>query len=53
VTFALPKGRWGESWVKVLDTWEDGFEQGDRPPLAGGEELEVGDHGLVVLRQGG
>jgi glycogen operon protein len=53
VSFTLPKDSWGESWVKVLDTWEDGFEQADPPPLAGGEELEVGDRGLVLLRQVG
>jgi glycogen operon protein len=53
VSFTLPKDSWGESWVKVLDTWEDGFEQADPPSLAGGEELEVGDRGLVLLRQVG
>jgi glycogen operon protein len=49
--FALPKGSWGESWTKVLDTSDDGIEDTDEHPLAGGEQLEVGAYTTVLLRR--
>jgi len=51
VGFTLPKGSWGESWTKVLDTSDDSIEDTDEHPLAGGEQLEVGAYTTVVLRR--
>jgi glycogen operon protein len=49
--FTLPKGSWGESWTKVLDTSDDGIKDADEHPLAGGEQLEVGAYASVLLRR--
>ncbi|HEY3701314.1 MAG TPA: glycogen debranching protein GlgX [Acidimicrobiales bacterium] len=51
VGFTLPKGSWGESWAKVLDTSDDDIEDTDEHPLAGGEQLEVGAYTTVLLRR--
>ena len=51
VAFTLPKGNWGESWTKMVDTWDGAVLDGGGSPLTGGEELEVGAHASVLLRR--
>jgi glycogen operon protein len=51
VGFSLPKGSWGESWTKVLDTCDAGIDDTDVHLFAGGEELELGAYATVVLRR--
>ena len=51
ITFTLPKGSWGESWTKVLDTWDDAVAEAGGSPLSGGDQLEVGDRATVLLRR--
>jgi glycogen operon protein len=51
VGFTLPKGSWGEAWTKVLDTSDDGIEDTEEHPLAGGEQLEVGAYATALLRR--
>jgi glycogen operon protein len=51
VGFTLPKGSWGESWTKVLDTSDDAIEDTDEHPLVGGEQVKVGPYATVLLRR--
>ena len=50
VTFVLPAERFGERWVKVLDT-ADAFDEGAQ--LKAGDSLAVENRSLVLLRRGG
>ena len=49
VIFAIPDERWGQKWVKVLDTGEDLPDEGD-DPVSAGDNLEMGARSLRVLR---
>jgi isoamylase len=50
VTFVLPEDRFGERWVKVLDT-ADAFDEGAQ--VKAGDTLAVEGRSLVLLRRGG
>jgi isoamylase len=50
LTFKLPEAKWGERWVKVLDTREPLPEEGGEP-LTAGAELPVEERSVVVLRR--
>ena len=49
-TFVLPAERFGERWVKVLDT-ADAFDEGTQ--VKAGDALAVGGRSLALLRRGG
>jgi glycogen operon protein len=51
IGFTLPKGSWGESWAKVLDTWDGAVAEADESALSGGDQLDVGGHAALVLRR--
>jgi glycogen operon protein len=53
IGFTLPKGSWGESWTRVLDTWDGAMAEADARPLGGGEQLDVGGRAMVLLRRAG
>ena len=50
VIFAIPDERWGQKWVKVLDTREDLPDEGD-DPVSAGDKLEMEARSLRVLRR--
>ncbi|HWC38615.1 MAG TPA: glycogen debranching protein GlgX [Acidimicrobiales bacterium] len=49
--FTLPKDGWGESWTKVLDTWDGTVTEAGESALSGGDQLEVGGRAVVLLRR--
>jgi glycogen operon protein len=49
--FTLPKDGWGESWTKVLDTWDGAVGDSGAHPLGGGDQFEVGGHAVVLFRR--
>jgi glycogen operon protein len=53
ITFKLPAGRWGERWVKVIDTNLPITDLREPHEMRAGEEVSVQDHSVVVLRRVG
>ena len=50
IEFVLPAERFGDRWVKVLDTY-DSFTEGEQGKA--GEPITVGSRSLVLLRRAG
>ncbi|HEV3226111.1 MAG TPA: glycogen debranching protein GlgX [Acidimicrobiales bacterium] len=51
MSFTLPQSRWGDAWVRDVDT-RDGTTVEDDTMIKAGEELEVEARSMVVLRRG-
>ncbi|HMK34963.1 MAG TPA: glycogen debranching protein GlgX [Desulfomonilaceae bacterium] len=49
LSFVLPDSKWGERWVKVLDTSVGGFLD-EQDTVGNGERLSVADRSIVLLR---
>jgi isoamylase len=49
--FRLPSGRWGERWVKSIDTNKPIPDLREQQRLRAGEEIEVEGHSMMVLRR--
>jgi glycogen operon protein len=50
LNFTLPSARWGESWIKVLDTTHGWLEEEKR--IQAEENFDVQDRSMILLRQG-
>ncbi|HXG59469.1 MAG TPA: glycogen debranching protein GlgX [Thermoanaerobaculia bacterium] len=51
IPFRLPKGPWGDRWVKVIDTNDPVPDLRGNDPLAAGETIVVPAHAMMVLRR--
>ena len=49
LAFTLPAAKWGERWVKALDTASGWLDSGE--PIAAGADLAVEGRSLVLLRR--
>ncbi len=51
LTFSLPSQKWGKAWDAVFDT-KDGIFREESRPLHAGEDIEVEERSLIVLKRG-
>jgi glycogen operon protein len=62
LTFTLPSGKWGERWVKMLDTHQSAGGEGEDAPvrrraedpverISAGEQLQVAARSLILLQR--
>ncbi len=53
IKFKLPASSWGERWVKVIDTTEPVPDFRERGVLQAGQEIDLADHSVMVLKRAG
>jgi glycogen operon protein len=50
VIFTLPERKWGDSWVKVIDTCDGSFEPEESLEINASENIEVRERSIILLK---
>jgi glycogen operon protein len=50
VIFAIPEKKWGDSWMKVIDTHDGSFEPEESLEINASENIEVKERSIILLK---